>query len=84
MGVPKVGGAFLEVPKIAIMIMVIITIIYKDLYWGPPCLGNYHMRREHYEPFSHEPLHLLQLFGSELEVTINPKTVCKALKILCS
>ena len=33
---PKIRGTVLGVP-------VIRTIVFWDLYWGPPILGNYHM-----------------------------------------
>ena len=34
-GFPKIRGTFLRIP-------IIRTIVYLDLYWGPPILGNYH------------------------------------------
>ena len=37
MGVPKIIGTFLGVP-------VIRSIVFWGLYWGPPILGNYHVR----------------------------------------
>ena len=35
-GFPKIGGTILGVP-------IIRTIVFWDLYWGPPNLGNYHI-----------------------------------------
>ena len=36
LGFPKIRGTLLGVP-------IIRTIVFWDLYWGPPILGNYQM-----------------------------------------
>ena len=36
-GFPKIRGTILGVP-------IIRTVIYLGLYWGPPILGNYHVK----------------------------------------
>ena len=40
-GVPKIRGTFLGA-------LIIRTIVYWGLYWGPLILGNYHIALSHY------------------------------------
>ena len=37
MGVPKIRGTLFGVP------ILIRTVVFWGLYWGPPILGNYHI-----------------------------------------
>ena len=37
LGFPKIRGTFLGVP-------IIRTVVFWGLYWGPPILGNYHIK----------------------------------------
>ena len=44
-GLPKIRGTFLGVPRIR-------TIVFRDLYWGHPILGNYRIQYSYYKHLS--------------------------------